>query len=314
MASTTTTTTIIIMKTNNLRKVETLIQPFNSLTLIVESESSRILVLVSQYFHVGPKRMDAYGVCPYHLPYSYAPHKLTIAFECVRPNWKSDDWMKIICLNNWQITFSKSLNCNLIRKFMAFYSCHYTSRIWFEFLFVEKTVFRIHICFSFFKLFTFICFWARLCGFEFIYTCCSAVVSCCYLSSKPGLVWRMCVWIFFHLGGEKEVLIPMPIFLRYFNFVFSDFLFCVSEIYAFIIQIYGQQPASQAGRETRATKQTRTYVNHCSISHLWGTMCLASHMSLAHRKPGCHARDVAQFRIGVMYRSRYMRLLFGVWT
>lgn len=126
------------MKTNNLRKVETLIQPFNSLTLIVESESSRILVFVSQFFHVGPKRMDAYGVCPYHLPHSYAPHKLTIPFECDRLNWKSDDWMKIICLNNWQITFSKSLNCNLIWKFMAFYSCHYTNRIWFEFLFVEK--------------------------------------------------------------------------------------------------------------------------------------------------------------------------------
>lgn len=281
MASTTTTTTIIIMKTNNLRKVETLIQPFNSLTLIVESESSRILVLVSQYFHVGPKRMDAYGVCPYHLPYSYAPHKLTIAFECVRPNWKSDDWMKIICLNNWQITFSKSLNCNLIRKFMAFYSCHYTSRIWFEFLFVEKTVFRIHICFSFFKLFTFICFWARLCGFEFIYTCCSAVVSCCYLSSKPGLVWRMCVWIFFHLGGKRSTNSDANLSSVFQFCFFGFFVLCFRNLCIYYTNLWAT--ASQSGRardsSDKADKNLCKSLQHITLmrhnvfgeSHVIGT-------------------------------------------
>lgn len=68
---------------------------------------------------------------------AFAAHHIP---ECVRPNWKSDDRMKIICLNNWQITFSESLNCNLIGKFMTFYSCiSYTIRIYeIEFMFSKK--------------------------------------------------------------------------------------------------------------------------------------------------------------------------------
>lgn len=82
--------------------------------------------------------------------------------------------------------FLKLLNCNLIWKFMTFYSCHYTNHIWFEFLFSKKffqLFFEIEKKNTHrFCLFTFICFG----GLEFI----RVVLLCLLFSEYKWLWWR----------------------------------------------------------------------------------------------------------------------------